>query len=240
MASEPIFSVPATDQMKNENPSKEHEKMIKSTVKSITPDKYWNRLSLLRETIRNKRSAKRYFTEIIKKAGPVLTDSDKSIIDLFPENFDTVLDVGCGGGRLSYALVQAGYKVTAIEPAYWYRKKVQEFISTHLSDGNFTMLDGDIHNLDFPDDLFDVVISAATIEHIEMPEKGVGELIRIAKKCVIITTPVGNTCLSPDHRHVFFRQDIDELFDGYDYEVRIIKTGACSQIETFIIRVNLA
>jgi len=214
--------------------------MIKTAAKSIIPDKYLKRLRLLRQSYYNKKTARRFFSEIAKKSKPILTDDDLHIIAALPKEFNSILEVGSGGGRLTYWLVDSGYDVTAVEPHLWYRNKVGRFIKKNLPGRDFEIRDGNIHALEFKDNQFDVVVCGAVIEHIDEPKQGIEELVRVAKKCVVVTTPVGNSCPSPDHKHIFFMEDIKRLFDAYDFDVMIHKTGAKQQIETFVVRVNLS
>lgn len=214
--------------------------MIKSALKSTIPKKYWNRLCLLKQSSRKKKSAREYFSAIANKGGPILTKDDMSIISLLPKESNSILEVGCGGGRLTFWLIYSGYNVTAIEPDPWYRNRVGKFLKTNLPGKSFQILDGDIHKLDFSNNQFDTVICSAVIEHVDDPQKGVRELIRVARKCVIVTTPVGHSCPSPDHKHIFFEEGIDGLFREYDYELRRNTTGAHQQIENFLIHVKLS
>lgn len=47
----------------------------------------------------------------------------------------------------------------------------------------------DIHNLPYKDEEFDVVLCSETIEHVSNIKKATSELLRVAKKAVIITVP---------------------------------------------------
>ena len=47
----------------------------------------------------------------------------------------------------------------------------------------------DIHHLSHRDNEFDVVLCSETLEHTANPKKGINELLRVAKKAVVITVP---------------------------------------------------
>lgn len=47
----------------------------------------------------------------------------------------------------------------------------------------------DVHNIDLPDNSFDVVLCSETLEHVYDLERASNELLRVAKKAVIITVP---------------------------------------------------
>lgn len=57
------------------------------------------------------------------------------------------------------------------------------------------------------DDCYDCVFASEVIEHIEDYKLAVNEMIRIAKKKVVITTPIGKSFSSPDHKHIFSIKD---------------------------------
>lgn len=54
----------------------------------------------------------------------------------------------------------------------------------------------DIHDLPYSDNQFDVVLCSESLEHVTDDKKAVGELLRVAKKAVIITVP------HESHEHV--------------------------------------
>lgn len=88
-------------------------------------------------------------------------------------------------------------------------------------------LDGvtvDVHNVPIRDQAFDLVMCSETIEHLVSPARAVRELLRVAKKYVMITTPLarsekerdkylGSSDQNQPHRHLhyFTKQDLLEL-----------------------------
>ncbi|MFH1622717.1 MAG: glycosyltransferase [Candidatus Omnitrophota bacterium] len=90
-----------------------------------------------------------------------------------------VLDVGCGTSKILAALPQAvGFDLSFNKLRY------------NLSLGN-NLVNGDIRNICFKDESFDVVICSEVIEHIERDYKFFPELTRILKKngILILGTP---------------------------------------------------
>ncbi len=96
----------------------------------------------------------------------------------------SVLEVGCGEGHLADHLVKAG-------------PRPEEF---HAVDVSLDQVRGDldpliffrnasIYELPYDDDRFDLVICCEVLEHLERPEEGLAELVRVAKKAVLISTP---------------------------------------------------
>lgn len=95
----------------------------------------------------------------------------------------TVLEVGCGEGRLADALLRAGPRPDRI-------------LATDLVDVRATGLDpaiefqlASIYRLPFADRAFDLVVCCEVLEHLERPAEGLGELARVADRFVLLSTP---------------------------------------------------
>lgn len=96
----------------------------------------------------------------------------------------TVLEVGCGEGRLAQHLV-----TTARRP--------QRFVACDLELGAVTSgLDpiielqaASIYELPFPDATFDLVVCCEVLEHLHEPERGLAEVARVARRGAIVSTP---------------------------------------------------
>jgi SAM-dependent methyltransferase len=82
---------------------------------------------------------------------------------------------------------------------------------------------GDIYNIGFPDDAFDVVYSFEVLEHLHEPDRALHELARVAKQAVVLSVPhepffcLANAARGknldirprgsdPDHRNFWSRQ----------------------------------
>jgi len=90
-------------------------------------------------------------------------------------NPKTVLEVGIGNRIVSNYLEQSGYEVTTID----------------VNKGLEPDAVGDIRNLPFKDDLFDVVLAFEILEHIPFEDvpRSLNELKRVSQKNVIISIP---------------------------------------------------
>ncbi|MBT8195825.1 MAG: class I SAM-dependent methyltransferase [Bacteroidia bacterium] len=97
-------------------------------------------------------------------------------------SFDSLLDVG--GAE--------GYKAALIKKLFM----IDNVMSCDLSEEackrskeifNIESRTIDIHQLPFEDNSFDVVVCSETLEHVEDLESATNELIRVAKKAVVIT-----------------------------------------------------
>lgn len=89
----------------------------------------------------------------------------------------TILDIGCGAGLLSFHLAKEGHKVTGIDLSAsslaLARKK------TDLLQAEF--LEGDATKLPFAKESFDVVCAMDLLEHVESPQKVIEEASRVLK-----------------------------------------------------------
>lgn len=117
---------------------------------------------------------------------------DSFLLSLVPSDAVSVLEVGCGLGRLTVKLAVADREVTAVDlsPEMIARARTGGHLARHLM-----FLCGDFLERDFTAKLFDCVISAATLhhmpEHIAVPR--MVELLRPGGRLVIhdIRTDVG-------------------------------------------------
>ena len=135
----------------------------------------------------------------------------------------TVLEVGCGEGRLAQHLVTRG-------------RRPQRFVACDLElsaiaegiDPVIELRAASIYELPFADASFDLVVCCEVLEHLDDPERGLGELARVARRGAIVSTPreplwramnmmrgryvtdLGNT---PGHVQHFGRRGLERLVD---------------------------
>jgi len=104
----------------------------------------------------------------------------KKILDSMDPSAHTLLDVGCGHG---YFLRQVRRRYPAVT-------LVGTDIKTDTAGGSdYMYVRSNIEKLPFPDKSFDVVTCNHTIEHLLDIQACVGELIRVARRQVIVATP---------------------------------------------------
>ena len=97
--------------------------------------------------------------------------------------FDTLLDVGGSEGYMCGAIRDFfGARVRACDLSQEACKRAKEIFNVDAD-----TVDGVC--LPYPDDSFDVVLSSETIEHVPDYTKVVSELLRVARKALIITVP---------------------------------------------------
>ena len=137
----------------------------------------------------------------------------------------TVLDLGCGFGAYSAALIETGLKCFGCDISLDYlRGAVRNGVPVVRVDSL----------LPFKDRSFDTVMMFEVIEHVEGIEKVLDEAFRIARKNVLITVPNSESIeqmrandvtyahmLSSDHVHFFDPESLKALLRKYSNDISI-------------------
>jgi len=118
----------------------------------------------------------------------------------------TLLDAGCGTGFSSYLLSQKKEKVVGLDLSPLFVKKGGEKYRRE----NLLLAAGDILDLPFQDETFDLVGSYLVIETLPDVERGIGEMVRVLKKGGVLIVVAANL-LSPIWP---FRDFLRILFGG--------------------------
>ncbi len=123
----------------------------------------------------------------------------------FPESART-LEVGCGTGAMTRALARKknfSGKVVGIDQSEAFIEAAKRFAK---EDGVGKLVEfnvGDVHDLDFEDESFDVVIAHTLISHVTNPELVLKDIIRVIRKGGILVIFDGDyvslTFAFPDH-----------------------------------------
>ncbi|OGH21269.1 MAG: hypothetical protein A2958_02105 [Candidatus Levybacteria bacterium RIFCSPLOWO2_01_FULL_38_13] len=118
----------------------------------------------------------------------------KFLINNFYNNFisliknldiKSILDVGCGEGftlnkfyenKIGEKLEGIDFQKNSIEIG----KKLHPYLA--LKQGN-------IYNLEYKNDSFDLVIATEVLEHLGDPRRGLKELVRVSKKYLLLSVP---------------------------------------------------
>ncbi|NES72344.1 MAG: class I SAM-dependent methyltransferase [Okeania sp. SIO2D1] len=106
-----------------------------------------------------------------------------------------ILDVGGGHGQLTESLINNHYQVTVLGSAEICQARIKKFVDANLC--SFQV--GNVLDLPYPNDAFDVVISYRFLAHVTQWHKFLTELARVAKKSLIIDYPIvkGVNSLTP-------------------------------------------
>lgn len=116
---------------------------------------------------------------------PVMKKRIEKIIELTNPEGKEIVEVGCNEGFVSQALLENGAK--SVQPVDYDREMVLKAKSIF----GVPAVQGDINDLPFEDQSFDIALGCEVLEHISNPFKGLSELFRVARERVVITVPVG-------------------------------------------------
>ncbi len=149
----------------------------------------------------------------------------------------TLLDAGCGEGfvvdifQSAMPNVQiAGFDVLA-----------DSVKAAQLRNPRANIAVGDIYNIDFADDSFDLVCCFEVLEHLHEPDRALRELARVARNHVVLSVPhepffcLANAARGknldirprgsdPDHRNFWSRETFAQ-FSGVELDVTVL-TGS--------------
>jgi ubiquinone/menaquinone biosynthesis C-methylase UbiE len=105
----------------------------------------------------------------------------------------SVLDAGCGEGVIPMILAERGIASTGVDLSQP-NIEAARAEAERLGLGRLaTFVQGDAERLPFPDKSFDIVLSSHVLEHLPDFDRGARELVRVARKRVIVALP---TCLN--------------------------------------------
>ncbi len=110
---------------------------------------------------------------------------------------DTVLDLGCGGGRHAFECYRRGARVVALDHNEKDVAEVGQMLAAMreagetLDGGHGVAVRGDAHRLPFPDGAFDVVILSEVLEHIPDDRSAIAEAVRVLRPggTIAVTVP---------------------------------------------------
>ncbi len=113
-----------------------------------------------------------------------LTDKEKQrikeIISYIPDNVNSVLEVGCGDGRIINDLIGKYERICGLDISLEGLEKVKA-----------DKVQGSVDDLPFPDNSFDLVICSEVLEHLpySIYQKAIKEIMRVTRKYILISVP---------------------------------------------------
>lgn len=99
---------------------------------------------------------------------------------------DVVLDVGCGTGLITRNFIGRSQSVVAVDMNPWALCQMDGY--PYLN-----KIQGDAESLPIQDSKIDLVIATEVIEHLETPEKAMGEIRRVCRKGARVVGSVPTT-----------------------------------------------
>jgi ubiquinone/menaquinone biosynthesis C-methylase UbiE len=90
-----------------------------------------------------------------------------------------ILEVGCGSARLSCFLASYGYDITGLDDSENALRVAKNNFALTNNKGKFII--GDVKNLPFRNNSYDVVMSTGLLEHFKDPQPVINEMVRVLK-----------------------------------------------------------
>ncbi len=133
-----------------------------------------------------------------------------------------VLDAGTGRGRFAIAFAKAGAeKVVAMDISPMLIKFAREEAAKAGVSGRIEFGIGDVENLKYPDDSFDIACSMGTTVHLSNPSKAVSELKRVCKPggLVVTNTVISKPIIQGSYWKTFTEDEFRALFSSNGLEI---------------------
>jgi len=122
-------------------------------------------------------------------------ESSKALAALLVEKVranDSILDMGCGAGhylRSLLARIKVPFKYTGVDATGEF---IEAAVNAWRNQPQAIFKVGDIYDLPFADRQFDIVMCNNVLLHLPSIVNPVRELLRVARRLVIIRTPIGD------------------------------------------------
>jgi SAM-dependent methyltransferase len=134
-----------------------------------------------------------------------------------PKDFGSILDVGCNDGYMVKVFQNEGKKAVGINdslmPIDW----------VYIEDNNLAVVQGDMHNMDFPNAVFEAVWCRHTLEHSFAPLQVLAEINRVLKfngyLFAVLPPPPQPPEPFPDHWHQIPEYQFRYLLESCNFEV---------------------
>ena len=139
------------------------------------------------------------------KANAFVKARYKLCIDLLkrhqpPHNNQSVLDLGCGDGALTWMLLQSGYSASGIDTSELGIQLAKQEHQKRNSQCDFQC----IHSTDLPDKSYDAIVCSDVIEHVPDVEALLHDIHRLLKNggiAAVLSTPIRFTEFPLDKEH---------------------------------------
>jgi SAM-dependent methyltransferase len=153
----------------------------------------------------------------------------QAIIDSFPQEIITALDVGCGDGKLTESII-AATKCPIVG---------LDFSKEALSRCTFKTILSDATNLPFNDGEFDLVLTTDMLEHLPHPIEEIvwSQLFRVSRKWVLVAVPFREELLEATTKchHCGHQYHVNWHMRSYDWPELISRCPDSFEIDKIIL-----
>jgi len=127
---------------------------------------------------------------VYPEATEIDTARDLEIVKKYLPEKGIILDAGGGIGRIAIPLAKKGFKVFLLDISQTALNFAKKEAEKEGVDKWINFVKGDVCNLDFPDNHFDLVLALRDVINYSLdPKKAIGELIRVLKEgCYLIAS----------------------------------------------------
>lgn len=174
--------------------------------------KLWNKKMDVDFKVKAHKMTEEEFIQAYEALVPMrATDNTPGTIDFVMQNIkgETILEVGCGNGDVSYLCAKKGLKIMATDLALGNLNELKNKFNTEELD--FETKVANVENLPFDDNSFDTSICLHTLEHVRNLNLAITELKRVTKKRIIIIVPKQRYSRYTADYHLNFFGNPDQL-----------------------------
>jgi SAM-dependent methyltransferase len=104
-----------------------------------------------------------------------------------------VLNVGCGAGSLTLAMLERGLEVSSVDASEAFVARLAAEVSARHPGADFPVVTADAHHLPFADSSFDGVTCGEVLEHLDDDARAAAEIARVLRPggLLVATVPAG-------------------------------------------------
>jgi len=200
------------------NGSRENSKM------KLDPNRYYLKFAEACSKFIRDRDCTKYF----KRYEPELPRISKILGILKSIRPESILDVGSGKGRALWPMLETlpNTSILCVDPVEWRCEVINAVHNGGIR--RVQAVPGDIRDIPYRDNYFDVVTALEVLEHIPMATDALHQMMRIAGKFVVLTVP-SKPDNNPEHVHFFNQKYILEMI--HRIEKQLNKETTKIQIE---------
>jgi SAM-dependent methyltransferase len=104
-----------------------------------------------------------------------------------------VLNVGCGAGSLTLAMLERGLQVSSVDASESFVERVGAQVARRFPTADAPVLTADAHRLPFGDAVFDAVVCGEVLEHLDDDKRAAAEIARVLVPggLALVSVPAG-------------------------------------------------